>query len=69
MHGVEALPLVEVATPMSDTLVVMSEKSFGIAGVTDGGRLVGVISDGDLRRNMAHLMERTAGEVATRNPA
>jgi hypothetical protein len=53
---------------MSDTLVVMSEKSFGIAGVTEAGRLVGVISDGDLRRNMAHLMERTAGEVATRAP-
>jgi hypothetical protein len=53
---------------MSDTLVVMSEKSFGIAGVTEDGRLIGVISDGDLRRNMAHLMERTAGEVATRAP-
>jgi arabinose-5-phosphate isomerase len=36
MHGIEELPLVELATPMSETLVVMSEKSFGIAGVTDG---------------------------------
>jgi CBS domain-containing protein len=53
---------------MSDTLVVMSEKSFGIAGVIEDGCLIGVISDGDLRRNMAHLMERTAGEVATRAP-
>jgi arabinose-5-phosphate isomerase len=53
---------------MSEALVVMSEKGFGIAGVTEAGRLVGVISDGDLRRNMAHLMERTAGEVATRTP-
>jgi arabinose-5-phosphate isomerase len=68
MHGVDALPLVEVGTPMSETLVVMSEKSFGIAGVIERGRLVGVISDGDLRRNMAHLMERSAGDVATRNP-
>jgi arabinose-5-phosphate isomerase len=68
MHGIEELPLVELATPMSETLVVMSEKSFGIAGVTEAGRLVGVISDGDLRRNMAHLMERTAGEVASRKP-
>ena len=68
MHGAEALPLVDTASPMSETLVVMSEKGFGIAGVTEGGRLVGVISDGDLRRNMAHLMERTAGEVATRAP-
>jgi arabinose-5-phosphate isomerase len=46
----------------------MSEKSFGIAGVMEQGRLIGVISDGDLRRNMSHLMERTAGEVATRAP-
>jgi arabinose-5-phosphate isomerase len=68
MHGPEALPLVDAGRPMPETLVVMSEKGFGIAGVTEGGRLVGVISDGDLRRNMAHLMERCAGDVATRNP-
>jgi arabinose-5-phosphate isomerase len=68
MHGPEALPLVDVARSMPETLVVMSEKGFGIAGVTEDGRLVGVISDGDLRRNMAHLMERRAGEVATRRP-
>jgi arabinose-5-phosphate isomerase len=68
MHGADALPLVDASSPMSDTLVVMSEKSFGIAGVTEQGRLIGVISDGDLRRNMSHLMERTAGEVATRAP-
>jgi arabinose-5-phosphate isomerase len=40
MHGIEELPLVERATPMSETLVVMSEKSFGIAGVTEAGRLL-----------------------------
>ncbi|UWQ95727.1 KpsF/GutQ family sugar-phosphate isomerase [Rhodobacteraceae bacterium M385] len=68
MHGPEALPLVDANTPMAETLVVMSEKSFGIAGVVTDGRLVGVISDGDLRRNIAHLTERTAGEVATNQP-
>ncbi|MDG4646876.1 KpsF/GutQ family sugar-phosphate isomerase [Roseibacterium sp. SDUM158017] len=68
MHGPAALPLVEVGAAMPETLVVMSEKGFGIAGVTEGGRLVGVISDGDLRRNMDHLMDRRAGEVATRSP-
>ncbi len=68
MHGAGSLPLVEAGAPMSETLVVMSEKGFGIAGVTEGGRLVGVISDGDLRRNMDHLMDRRAGEVATRSP-
>jgi arabinose-5-phosphate isomerase len=68
MHGIEALPLVDTERPMPETLVVMSEKGFGIAGVTEGDQLVGVISDGDLRRNMDHLMERRAGEVATRSP-
>ncbi|MFW5881985.1 MAG: KpsF/GutQ family sugar-phosphate isomerase [Roseicyclus sp.] len=68
MHEAPALPLVEAGCPMAEALVVMSEKGFGIAGVTEAGRLVGVISDGDLRRNMAHLMERTAGQVATRTP-
>ncbi|MDG3041509.1 KpsF/GutQ family sugar-phosphate isomerase [Roseicyclus marinus] len=68
MHTGDALPLVPADLPMADTLIVMSEKSFGIAGVTEGDRLVGVISDGDLRRNIAHLMDRTAGQVATRKP-
>jgi len=68
MHVGDALPLVEADLPMSETLIVMSEKSFGIAGVVQDGALVGVISDGDLRRNIAHLMERTAGQVSTRHP-
>lgn len=68
MHSGDALPLVDVGAAMSDTLVVMSEKGFGIAGVVEDGALVGVISDGDLRRNMSNLMERNAGEVATRGP-
>ena len=69
MHEGAALPLVQVTTPMPETLLVMTEKSFGIVGVLDGeGRLDGVISDGDLRRNMARLMSCTAGDVATKSP-
>ncbi|WP_025311416.1 KpsF/GutQ family sugar-phosphate isomerase [Roseicyclus elongatus] len=68
MHGPDRLPLVPTTQSMPETLVVMSEKGFGIAGVVEQDRLCGVISDGDLRRNIAHLMERSAGEVATRNP-
>jgi arabinose-5-phosphate isomerase len=68
MHVGDALPLVDADMPMGEALIVMSEKSFGIAGVVQGGALVGVISDGDLRRNIAHLMERSAGQVATRTP-
>lgn len=68
MHIGDALPLVPADLSMAETLIVMSEKSFGLAGVVEDSRLVGVISDGDLRRNIAHLMDRTAGEVATRDP-
>lgn len=69
MHRDAALPLVAETTAMTDTLLVMSEKGFGMAGVQDAdGRLIGVISDGDLRRNMDRLMQASAGDVATRNP-
>jgi len=68
MHTGDALPLVPTDMPMAETLIVMSEKSFGLAGVVQGDRLVGVISDGDLRRNIKHLMDCDAGEVATRTP-
>lgn len=68
MHPLEDMPIVDAATPMGETLIVMTEKGFGIACVVDGGALTGVISDGDLRRNIGDLMARTAGEVATRTP-
>jgi arabinose-5-phosphate isomerase len=62
------LPLVAPDTGMEETLLTMTAAGYGIAGVVEGGRLAGVITDGDLRRNMAGLMGRTAGEVATRTP-
>ena len=68
MHEGDALPLVSPDQAMAETLLVMSEKSFGIAGVVEAGCLIGVISDGDLRRNMADLMEKRAGDVATKTP-
>lgn len=69
MHAQEAVPLVREATPMGEAILVMTAGGFGVAGVVDAeGMLVGVVSDGDLRRNMAGLMERKAGEVATRQP-
>ncbi|MDZ4136237.1 MAG: KpsF/GutQ family sugar-phosphate isomerase [Paracoccaceae bacterium] len=68
MRGGDDLPLVAPETPMPDTLLVMTQKGFGTAGLVDQGRLVGVITDGDLRRNMAGLMTRTAADVATRQP-
>ncbi len=67
MH--EDLPLVPVGTPMSEALLVMSQKSFGVVGVTDeDGRLMGIVTDGDLRRNMDGLLNKTTEEVMTRDP-
>lgn len=69
MHRRNELPLVRPETPMSEVLLTMSSKGFGIAIVVDGnGRLAGVITDGDLRRNMTSLMDRSAREVATTAP-
>lgn len=69
MHAGEELPLVEYETPMSDTLIAMTSKGFGIAIVVDGrNRLTGVVTDGDLRRNMRDLMNCTAGQIATPTP-
>lgn len=69
MHTSDALPLVATDAPMGDVLLEMTSKSFGIAGVVnEDGKLIGVISDGDLRRNMTGLMESTAGMVANSSP-
>jgi arabinose-5-phosphate isomerase len=58
MHGGDALPLVAETTPMGEALVTMSRKGFGVIGVTDG----------DLRRHLEGLLDRTAGEVMTKGP-
>ena len=68
MHKGPELPKVAPDTPMSETLLVMRQKGFGVAAVAKDERLIGIITDGDLRRNMNDLMDRTAGEVATRTP-
>lgn len=69
MHRGRELPLIAADAPMQTALLTMTEKRFGCAGVTDpGGRLVGLITDGDLRRHMDGLMAHTAGEVMTLAP-
>jgi arabinose-5-phosphate isomerase len=70
MHAGDEIPLVGPDAPMAETLLVMTAKSFGCAGVADpAGRLVGIITDGDLRRHMAgDLTRRRAGEVMTPRP-
>ena len=70
MHIGDQMPVVPEAMPMSEVLVVMTAKRFGCAGVLDGqGRLVGIVTDGDLRRHMSEKMLRqSAAEVMTKKP-
>jgi len=69
MHGGAELPLVTAARPMAEVILTMTSHGFGVAGVVDDlGFLTGVISDGDLRRNLGRLMACVAQEVATCNP-
>lgn len=70
MHAGPAMPVVEESAGMGAALIEMSEKGFGCVGVTDGkGILTGMITDGDLRRNMGpDLMERAVATVMTRHP-
>lgn len=63
------MPLIAETAPMSEALLEISRKGFGMVGVTDAdGRLAGIITDGDLRRHMQGLLDQTAGAVMTRNP-
>lgn len=68
MHTGPGLPMVGPGTAMGETLVTMTSAGFGIAAVVEDARLIGVVTDGDLRRNLEGLMSRTAGEIATRDP-
>jgi len=68
MHIGAAVPLISPDTGMGDALITISQKGFGVAGVVEGDRLIGVITDGDLRRHMIGLLDKTAREVMTHNP-
>jgi arabinose-5-phosphate isomerase len=63
------IPLVTETAPMSEALLVISQKGFGVTGVTDEqGNLSGIITDGDLRRHMQGLLDLRAAQVMTRDP-
>ena len=69
MHRGDRLPLVHASAKMPDVLITMTEKRLGVAGVVDDqGRLVGIISDGDLRRHADELFVGTARDVMTPGP-
>jgi len=69
MHGGDQLPLVDQYTNMHDVIVTMSEKRLGVVGVTDaGGSLVGIITDGDLRRHMEQGLDHPASVFMSASP-
>jgi arabinose-5-phosphate isomerase len=72
MHSGEEIPTVTTFTPMADVIFEMSSKKLGITTVQEGGRLKGVISDGDLRRLLEReggaALSKTAGEAMNPHP-
>jgi arabinose-5-phosphate isomerase len=72
MHSGDAIPRVTAETRMPDVIYEMSRKKLGVTSVVDGARLLGVISDGDLRRLLEKrgkdALDLTAGECMTRDP-
>jgi arabinose-5-phosphate isomerase len=70
MHAGDAVPLRPLGTLMSDALVEMSSKGFGCVGIVDArGLIVGIVTDGDLRRHMRpDLMTALVDDVMTKNP-
>jgi arabinose-5-phosphate isomerase len=68
MHYGIDIPVIGPLESMGEALMVMTGKGFGIAAVVEENILKGVITDGDLRRNLDGLLDRKAGDVSTTNP-
>jgi arabinose-5-phosphate isomerase len=72
MHGGDAVPVVAASTPMADVIYEMSSKKLGMTTVQQDCRLLGVISDGDLRRLLEReggaALSRTAGQAMNAHP-
>lgn len=70
MHTAEHMPILSIGTPMSQVLIDMSAGGFGCSGVVDGdGRLVGIVTDGDLRRHMSNgILDLSVEQVMTAEP-
>jgi arabinose-5-phosphate isomerase len=72
MHSGDALPIVTLATPISQVIYEMSRKGLGMTTVVENGKLLGLISDGDLRRLLERhgkeVFDLLAGQCMTREP-
>jgi len=70
MHSGDAMPLIDLDARMSDALIEISAKGLGCVGVVDpDGAIVGMVTDGDLRRHMGpNLLDQPVAEIMTRDP-
>ena len=70
MHGRKELPIIKKNQKMSNALILMTKKSFGCLGViNEKNKIIGIITDGDLRRNMnSDFFNKAAYEIMTKNP-
>ena len=72
MHAGDDVPVVGTSTPMTDVIYEMSSKKLGMTTVQEAGKLLGVISDGDLRRLLEReggaALSKTAGEAMNAKP-
>lgn len=69
MHDGGEVPLVQPESPMSEVLLTMTAKRFGCAGVVENGKIIGVVTDGDLRRHLkSDMLALDAQAVMTQNP-
>jgi arabinose-5-phosphate isomerase len=70
MHSGDAMPVVPLGTKMPEAVMMLAKKRFGCVCVTDGaGRLVGIVTDGDLARNLhRNLSELAVEDIMTREP-
>lgn len=71
MHGGNAMPKVGPDTPVKDALFVITAGRMGLTGVFDNGKLLGIITDGDLRRALergGNVLDMKSSELMTKNP-
>jgi arabinose-5-phosphate isomerase len=70
MHGIDALPLIGAEDRMDVALIALTEKNLGCVLVSDARhRLIGIITDGDLKRHMApDLLQKKAADIMSKNP-
>lgn len=68
MHKGAALPVLAPSASMEEAILEMTSKGFGIAAVVEDGRLLAVVTDGDLRRNIRNILDKAVSEVVNYTP-